>query len=504
MLIYVIPFVILLIVLVVLKKRQDAQGSDKTTAATPKAKAKKAGSSARVAPNKTQPVQDATAEKKQTTPLSDDVRSKIESLTQERNFFSAEAQINQALKKDNTQHELYLYLLEIHILQKDEFAISQLLNHLRSLELDSILEQAEAKKASFDKSQNAADEAIAFTRTSFSPEPVQEAPKAQNNADFDALMTGAPAAETKASLAFDQLHLDPAPQKMQPAPEKAAEEIKPLDFNLSFEAAPKPEAPAPEAVQPLDFGSFSLEKAQPEIKAETPAPAPAAEIKPLDFSLDLAPEAKAEAAAPAEIKPLDFSLNLAPEAKAEAPAPAAEIKPLDFSLNLAPEAKAETAAPAAEIKPLDFSLDLAPEAKAEAAAPAQEEIKPLDFSFAVDAPEPAEAPQAAAPLNFELASLEAPAAEPAAEAPAAPAGVSFDLGSAGTPAIPAADKSDPLLQSFPELAEVNEAALNLELAQQYIELGSFDAARDLLAEKEAEYSLEQRQQADLLLNQIAS
>ena len=354
MLIYVIPFVILLIVLVVLKKRQDAQGSDKTTAATPKAKAKKAGSSARAAPNKTQPVQDPAVQKKQTTPLSDDVRSKIESLTQERNFFSAEAQINQALKKDNTQHELYLYLLDIHILQKDEFAISQLLNHLRSLELDSILQQAEAKKADFDKSQNAADEAIAFTRTSFSPEPVPEAPKAQNNADFDALMTGAPAAETKASLAFDQLHLDPAPQAAQPA------------------------------------------------------------------------------------------------------------------------------------------------------AKAAEEIKPLDFSFAVDAPEPAEAPQAAAPLNFELASLEAPAAEPAAEAPAAPAGVSFDLGSAGTPAIPAADKSDPLLQSFPELAEVNEAALNLELAQQYIELGSFDAARDLLAEKEAEYSLEQRQQADLLLNQIAS
>ena len=433
MLIYVIPFVILLIVLVVLKKRQDAQGSDKATAATPKAKAKKAGSSARAAPNKTQPVQDAIAEKKQTTPLSDDVRSKIESLTQERNFFSAEAQINQALKKDNTQHELYLYLLEIHILQKDEFAISQLLNHLRSLELDSILEQAEAKKASFDKSQNAADEAIAFTRTSFSPEPVQEAPKAQNNADFDALMTGAPAAETKASLAFDQLHLDPAPQAAQPAA-KAAEEIKPLDFNLSFEAAPKPEAPAPEAVQPLDFGSFSLEKAQPEIKAETPVLAPAAEIKPLDFSLDLASEAKAEPAAPAQ------------------------------------------------------------------------EIKPLDFSFAVDAPEPAEAPQAAAPLSFDLApSEEAPVqAAPAAEAPAAPAGVSFDLSAASAPATAAADKSDPLLQSFPELAEVNEISLNLELAQQYIELGSFNAARELLAEKEAEYSPEQRQQADLLLNQIAS
>lgn len=465
MLIYVIPFVILLIVLVVLKKRQDAQGSDKATAATPKAKAKKAGSSARAAPNKTQPVQDPAVQKKQTTPLSDDVRSKIESLTQERNFFSAEAQINQALKKDNTQHELYLYLLDIHILQKDEFAISQLLNHLRSLELDSILQQAEAKKADFDKSQNAADEAIAFTRTSFSPEPVPEAPKAQNNADFDALMAGAPAAETKAGLAFDQLHLDPAPQKAQPAQAaKPAEEIKPLDFDLSFDSAPKAEAPAPEEAKPLDFGSFSLENAQPEIKAEAPAPAAPAEIQPLDFALDFAPAAKAE----------------------EAPAPAA----------------------AAEIKPLDFALDFAPEAKAEPQpeAPAAEEIKPLDFSFAVDAPEPAEAPQAAAPLNFDFApSEEAPVqAAPAAEAPAAPAGISFDLSAVSAPATPAAGESDPLLQSFPELAEVNEISLNLELAQQYIELGSFEAARELLAEKEAEYSPEQRQQADLLLNQIAS
>ena len=46
--------------------------------------------------------------------------------------------------------------------------------------------------------------------------------------------------------------------------------------------------------------------------------------------------------------------------------------------------------------------------------------------------------------------------------------------------------------------------MNLELAQQYLKLGAFDAMRELLAEKEAEYSAEQRQQADLLLNQIAS
>ena len=97
MLIYVIPFLILLVVLVLVKKRQDAQGSDKATA-TQKAKAKKASSSAKIAPNKTQPVENTVIEKKKSSALSEDTRAKIEALIQERSFFSAEAQINQALK----------------------------------------------------------------------------------------------------------------------------------------------------------------------------------------------------------------------------------------------------------------------------------------------------------------------------------------------------------------------------------------------------------------------
>ncbi|MCW8038607.1 MULTISPECIES: fimbrial protein FimV [Acinetobacter] len=428
---YVIPFVILLIVLVVLKKRQDAQGSEKSTAttATQKSKAKKASSSAKVAPNKTQAVQDSVVEKKQTTPLSAETRNKIESLIQERNFFSAEAQINQVLKRDNSQHELYLYLLDIHILQKDEFAISQLLNHVRSLELDDILAQAEAKKAEFDKSQHKSDEAIAFVSPTINPEPAAAAPKAQNTADFDALMAGSAApAEPKADLAFEQLEPPTAPKPVQ----QAAEEIQPLEFNLSFDSAPKAATPAQEPAPSIDFGSFSLEEA-----------APAAKAKP-------------EAPAQEEIQPLDFSLNLAPAAKTE------------------PE------------------------------APAQAEIQPLDFSFSVDAPLPVEKPENASPLSFDLNSLDAAAAETPAAAKPAQTGVNFDISSVSSPSAAPADSSDPLIQSFPALAESNDIEVNLELAQQYIKLGAFDAARELLAEKETEYSTEQRQQADLLLNQIAS
>lgn len=433
---YVIPFVILLIVLVVLKKRQDAQGSEKSTAttATQKSKAKKASSSAKVAPNKTQAVQDSVVEKKQTTPLTAETRNKIESLIQERNFFSAEAQINQVLKRDNSQHELYLYLLDIHILQKDEFAISQLLNHVRSLELDDILAQAEAKKAEFDKSQHKSDEAIAFVSPTMNPEPAAAAPKAQNTADFDALMAGSAApAEPKADLAFEQLEPQAAPKPAEPV-QQAAEEIQPLEFNLSFDSAPKAETPAPEqAPAPsIDFGSFSLEET-----------APAAKAKP-------------EAPAQEEIQPLDFSLNLAPAAKAE------------------PE------------------------------APAQAEIQPLDFSFSLDAPQPAEKPESASPLSFDLNSLDVAATETPAAAKPAQTGVNFDISSVSSPSAAPADSSDPLIQSFPALAESNDIEVNLELAQQYIKLGAFDAARELLAEKETEYSAEQRQQADLLLNQIAS
>ncbi len=428
---YVIPFVILLIVLVVLKKRQDAQGSEKSTAttATQKSKAKKASSSAKVAPNKTQAVQDSVVEKKQTTPLSAETRNKIESLIQERNFFSAEAQINQVLKRDNSQHELYLYLLDIHILQKDEFAISQLLNHVRSLELDDILAQAEAKKAEFDKSQHKSDEAIAFVSPTINPEPAAAAPKAQNTADFDALMAGSAApAEPKADLAFEQLEPPTAPKPVQ----QAAEEIQPLEFNLSFDSAPKAATPAQEPAPSIDFGSFSLEEA-----------APAAKAKP-------------EAPAQEEIQPLDFSLNLAPAAKTE------------------PE------------------------------APAQAEIQPLDFSFSVDAPQPVEKPENASPLSFDLNSLDAAAAETPVVAKPAQTGVNFDISSVSSPSAAPADSSDPLIQSFPALAESNDIEVNLELAQQYIKLGACDAARELLAEKETEYSTEQRQQADLLLNQIAS
>ena len=434
MLIYVIPFILLLVVAIVLKKREASKEAEPKTQKTVAAKNKaKKTSSSKKSPQQTQVVEDVVA-KKATTPLATDLRNKIEGQIRDRNFFSAEAQINQALNKDNSQHELYLLLLDIHLLQKDEFAISQLLNHLRSLELDDILAQAEAKKSDYDQLHQNSRDTIEFKPTEIAP----SAPKpveATNTADFDALMSSN----------------NPAPAPVQASVVEPVQDIKPLDFDTSAFTTTTTAQPEPSIeVQSLDFDISSLNTptAEPTKSAE--------ELKPLDFgslSLESTPAQPAETSA-ADIQPLDFSFNLD---TAPTTTPGAEISLL-----------------AADERP-EFTFDFSSESTTEAAKdiPA--------FSFDTVSPSKAiveETPAVVTPsLSFSLEST-------------APANT--------------VDQSDPLVQSFPQLSEVNEIHLNLELAEQYIQLGAFQAAREILVEQEPNYSTEQRQQVEQLLSRIAS
>ena len=434
MLIYVIPFILLLVVAIVLKKREASKEAEPKTqkAVAAKNKAKKTSSSKK-SPQQTQVVEDVVA-KKATTPLATDLRNKIEGQIRDRNFFSAEAQINQALNKDNSQHELYLLLLDIHLLQKDEFAISQLLNHLRSLELDDILAQAEAKKSDYDQLHQNSRDTIEFKPTEIAP----SAPKpveATNTADFDALMSSN----------------NPAPAPVQASVVEPVQDIKPLDFDTSAFTTTTPAQPEPSIeVQSLEFDISSLNTptAEPTKSAE--------ELKPLDFgslSLESTPAQPAETAA-ADIQPLDFSFNL------------------DTAATTAPEV--ETSPLAADERP-EFTFDFSSESTAEAA----KDIPAFSFDT--------------------VSSSEAIVEEtPAVITP----NLSFSLES-NAPAN-TTDQSDPLVQSFPQLNEVNEIHLNLELAEQYIQLGAFEAARKILVEQEPNYSTEQRQQVEQLLSRIAS
>src|SRR5690606_3448612 len=463
MLIYVIPLVILIIVLIVFKKRQDAQESDK--AKTKTVKAKKPGSASKAAPQKTKVVEPVGVTKKSATPLSAETRKKIEGMIQERNFFAAEAQINQALNRDNSQHELYLLLLDIHILQQDDFAITQLINHIRTLKIDEILSQAEEKRSAYEGEK------------SVKPDPVSKSVvPASNTSDFDELsLTSLPVGK-KAGLAFEQLRQESPPDKKEPAP---------LELNFKPSAAP---------------ASTTATKTEPE----------------QDNSFDFNPKSSFTQSVPTESAPsvvnevqFDFeSFNVEPTTS-EISSVASDRLETDSqnktNLNQIP----------------DLDLDLNLSTNNEQLPASDEEIKPLDFSFSLDMPVLAAEKTTVPATEFDLSSLTAaaPVAEPATQTnlsgmdfkldhletmPEAPAAtvMSFDL--PATPAQAAVDQHDPLVQSFPELLDVNEASLNLDLAQQYIQLGAYAAAREVITEREAEYTPEQQQRAEQLLNQIAS
>ncbi|MEX5740174.1 hypothetical protein ACG9XQ_12115 [Acinetobacter baumannii] len=326
---YVIPFIILLVVAVILKKRENSQ---KQEATSPKNINRKSGKKASAKSSKSsrektkaKVIEENTPAIPQSNPVPEALRHNIQQLIQEKQFSAAEAQVNQALKKDNTQHELYLLLLEIHIAQKDEFAIQQLISHIRSLGLNEIAAQAETRQKEYESSRQ--PDAIDFPQAQ-----TYEQPKnTDTTAQFDELTT------SSSEASFDDLQKDYTPVKQEPAVE-----IEPLEFNFSFEQTSATENTNQPAQQPelsstqetneladLEF-SFDLaplhgteEKSQPvEVKADQEN-----SINALDFNLDLNPsssETKSVQQAPSldEIKLIE-----------QAPLEATSIAPLEFSLD---------------------------------------------------------------------------------------------------------------------------------------------------------------------------
>ena len=247
---YVIPFVILLVVLLILKKRENAnneQGSEKSKKTNVKKTNKKTPSRTgrSTTPTSVSSVT-ATPTEPQVKSLDPELKNSIESLIQSESYFSAEAKINQALNQDNTQHELYLYLLDIHLAQKDEFAIKQLINYLRSLGLHDIADQADLKhRQSLTSSQDhhsqqslkasptktatqtravdsaaAFDELIDLNTSTHSFEQPQEQPKTKNE-------------PVEQSFADDKGY-DPIEYTFEKKPTPSTEQSQPLDFNLQI------------------------------------------------------------------------------------------------------------------------------------------------------------------------------------------------------------------------------------------------------------------------------
>ncbi|ERS02252.1 hypothetical protein Q674_01850 [Acinetobacter sp. COS3] len=424
--IIIVLLVIVLVVAIVLKKRGDHQNS-----ATPKKgaanKATKKNTTKQNAPSALSP-QEPIKQVKPTTAVPDTFKDKIEQLIQTNNYQAAEAQINHALNTDDSQHELYLFLLDIHIAQKDDFAINQLIKYVHELGINDITKTAEAKKSEYEKNKQPDSIDFHSNTNNFNQRPTTtDAAAPQNNtADFDALV------QAPSNQSFDDLQTEYVAPVEEEKPAEPTPEVQPLDFNFSFEQ---------KETQVLEASPSPTEPETTEVKEQTP----------LEFSFSLEPN------------------TATPEATKVEEADKTES---DFN----------------------FSLETSPEP---AKAPKVEEAPSLDFSFEPTTQTPVDQPETLAEkteFSFDLAEPTPVAAEQTTEL------------TTSEPAtqVSSVVSNDPLVQSFPDLQQLNEAQLNLDLAEQYIELGAYESARTLLQNSQSIFDADQQQSSEKLLNKIAS
>lgn len=394
MLIYVIPFILLLVVLVVLKKREATKSAEPTDKKASSAKSKtkqKAKGKNKNANDESEDIsateQSVAIQQTSSTPIPEELRRKIENLIRHQNYFAAEAQINQALNKDASQHDLYLMLLELHLLQNDEFAIKQLLAHIESLGLDQISFQAQQKCESFEQEQIAAKEAAELERKKVTDQAFQSltstAPKP--TADFDSL-SHKPSAEAVFDHLIQPSHT-PEPENKSidfdfstpPSAAKASENTPPpLEFKLE---TPEPQSSAPS----LDFKLEPENQTPPPLKMEldadsqsTQAIVPNQDIAPLEFKLEpiVKTEPEPEVTIPSAAPSLDFDFKLDTKTQAVddvAPQLIEEAKAPTLEFNIEPQA---TEAPI--LKDLDSALETI-EAKPQSSA--SDSLPTLDFNF---------------------------------------------------------------------------------------------------------------------------
>lgn len=325
MLYILIPCLLLLIVAVVLKKRESAnnESSSDNGKKTANKKVSKT-TTTRTSRASTTPTKVATtpvATEAAPTTLDTEVRISIENLIKAENYFAAEAKINQALNQDNSQHELYLYLLEIHVAQKDDFAIKQLINYLRSLGLHDIADQAEAKQLRAQANALTVSEAVIPAPMST---PVQTQ-SLKSDAAFDELISTPVRDSNTVKASFDSLQPDFNTTQAE------KKDLEPLEY--SFE--PKKPVEAPQTVEfelNSDTVSNSVDSA-PNTVEKPLEDTSKVDVAPLefDFSAPVENKVKEEPATPVE----DFVFSTPATSKETSTQPAAEFK-LDNELPISP------------------------------------------------------------------------------------------------------------------------------------------------------------------------
>lgn len=502
MLYVLIPCLLMLVVAIILKKKEAAQSSDQADVKADKNKknsnkktSKKTATRATRSSTVTAP-ETVVAAAVTTKKIDKNLKQEIEQLIRSENYFAAEAKINQALNQDPSQHELYLYLLDVHLGQKDDFAMQQLIKYVRSLGLDTLADQAAQKSAN----------AALLSHSSEAQAPTQTSSQRVN-------------AQADSSAAFDAL-IDPSTTLSAANPttahttKLAADSHQALEFSLAPQQATVPTDAVPSTEHNVVAFENSVQmETTPSSKSKVTPDSVKTEHQPLEFTLSTmsAPQLDSQAHLTVDVQPTE---NPAISEVAPSLAAAALVSDIrqhqSLEFNLQAEETQHTLPPDAK---LEFHFNSTEQGSPEpsSATFAEKNDFKLNFDLALPTDTAPTIGTAHTPMEHAaLAPVEALTFDLQTPLNLSPNELTFEPTLTAAPALAAQSPAtaehahDPLAQAFPALLTVNEIQLNLDLATRYIELGAYHAAEQILNQNQADYSDQQRQYSEKLRNQIAS
>ncbi len=503
MLIYVIPFILLLIVAGILKHRESKAGNDTNEQANKSKSKNRATPPPKKANAKVNPAvkKDVSSSRESdsvtVTAVAPELLQKLQQLIHGGHFNSAEAHINQSLNRDPNQHELYLLLLKVHLLQKDDLAVNQLINHIRSLQVPELLAEAETKRSEQAQLQRIENDFLTETNSDKTPTPNLENPfQSLTLAKDDATSLSVSNTDNATTLTKETQTNNTLP-----------------DFNFdSFNFSDLTTEQQTQGITQSENVTII-----PNISADNSSAKYHNSATALDHNASLAAENSV-----ADDAPLKFSFNLTESTIGSPPVSTSELvtstESMSFDIDFASDNSNTTAQSLNLLTPNEPDLnstnllltddqtqiDIASVDDAEASKTEDSlEFDLANFSFSLDPDKAVNAPDDKSTVTSTLKSdaldfnVDAEQSEPITAENLSFAGTAEDT--------QATIIEDALLQQFPELKHLNTNQLDIDLAQLYVDYAASDAAHSLLDTLTSKMlTPEQRQQLQLLQEKLAS
>ncbi|WP_288417354.1 hypothetical protein [uncultured Acinetobacter sp.] len=330
---YVIAFIFLLVVAIILKKRQDQKKAPHSS----KVQAPIAQGHEHVhhAPF-------AVAESLVPATIDPNIQDRIEQLIEIGHLSAAEALINQTLNRDPSRHHFYFYLLDLHLRQQDELGVKQLLQNLEQRQLHEVLAEVQVRYQAAQKKPAPTETPSTNIVTPSNQTPIPDV-----------------VVEHKVDTTISP------PQQPTPEPQPILEANQALEFKLN---TPVPPTPVQVNVEPASVPKVSTPEAEQPAKQTEQQTAPAAveltntastlPLAPMDDAAATAQASSSSSTSPASSTPQVIFAELdGAEAESEALSPETTIatpvtiKPQDPLVKAFPEL--------ADIDEVQLDLDLA-------------------------------------------------------------------------------------------------------------------------------------------------